>query len=50
MKRTAVENGQVGEVRPAGAEQDGGVSGQSAYAVPTGVLQAGCYSQSRHSH
>lgn len=50
VKRTAVENGKVGEVRPAGAEQDGGVSGQSAYAVPTGVLQSGCYSQSRHSH
>lgn len=49
-RRTAVENGQAGEVCPAAAEQDGGVSFQSAYAVPIGVLQAGCYSESRHSH
>lgn len=50
FRRTAVEEGQVGEVCPAGAELDGGVSGQSVHAVPTGVLQAGCHSESRHSH
>ena len=50
FRRTTVEERQVGEVCPAGAELDGGVSGESAHAVPTGVLQAGCHSESRHSH
>lgn len=49
-KRTAVENGQVGEVGPARAEPDGGVSAQPADGVPTGVLQGGCDGHGRHSH
>lgn len=49
-RRTAVEDGQVGEVRPAVAEQDGGVSAQAADAAAVGVLQAGCCSQRRHPH
>lgn len=49
-KRTAAEDGQAGEVGPAGAEQDGGVSTQSTDGVPTGVLQGGRDGHGCHSH
>jgi len=49
-RRTAVLDGEVGEVGPAGAEQDGGFSHQSVHSVPTGVLQAGGHSEAGDSH
>lgn len=45
-----MKDGQVSVVCPAAFKQDGGVSEQAADAVPTGILQTGCYCQSCYSH
>lgn len=50
FRRTAVVDGEVGEVCPAAAELDGGVSLQTFYRVSSGVLQGGCDCQSCHPH
>lgn len=47
---TAVQDRQVTEICPAAFEEEGGVSKQATDAVPDGILQTGCYSQSCHSH